>query len=112
MNFYDKVHEMVRALKETEEYKEFLKLKEDVKSKTDKMKMLKDFKAKQREAQMIYMQTGKPEEEKQKELENLYSILIHDENIRKMFECEMKLDVMLADMQKIVAEGIKDVIEM
>lgn len=112
MNFYDKVHEMVRALKETDEYKKYLELKKVVGDNAEKRNMLKDFKEKQREAQMIYINTGKPEENKQKALENLYSILIQDENIRKMFECEMKLDIMLADMQKIVAEGIKDIIEM
>lgn len=111
MNFYDKVHEMVRALKETEEYKKYLELKKVVATNLEKKNMLTEFKEKQREAQMIYMKTGKPEEERQKDLENLYSLLIQDENIRRMFECEMKLDIMLADMQKIVAEGIKDIIE-
>lgn len=112
MNFYDKVHEMVRALKETEEYKKYLEIKKIVSQNQDKKSTLKEFKEKQREAQMVYMNTGKPNEDMQKTLENLYSLLIQDENIRKMFECEMKLDIMLADMQKIVAEGIKDIIEM
>ena len=62
--------------------------------------MLKDFKEKQREAQMIYINTGKPNEDMQKVLENLYSILIQDENIRKMFECEMKLDSKIALTQQ------------
>lgn len=112
MNFYDKVHEMVRALKDTEEYKKYLEIKKIVSGNLEKKSMLKEFKEKQREVQMIYMNTGKPNEDMQKVLENLYSLLIQDENIRKMFECEMKLDIMLADMQKIVAEGIKDIIEM
>lgn len=112
MNFYDKVHEMVRALKDTDEYKEYLKLKKTVSENTERKGMLKEFKEKQREAQMLYINSGKPNEETQKTLENLYSLLIQDDNVRKMFECEMKLDIMLADMQKIVAEGIKDIIEM
>ncbi len=112
MNFYDKVHEMVRALKDTEEYKKYIEIKKIVSENADKKNMLKDFKTKQREAQIVYINKGKPSEEIQKDLENLYSILIQDENIRKMFECEMKLDIMLADMQKIVAEGIKDIIDM
>lgn len=112
MNFYDKVHEMVRALKDSEEYKKYVEMKKIVSENVDKKDTLKEFKEKQREAQMIYINTGKPAEDMQKDLENLYSLLIQDENIRKMFESEMKLDIMLADMQKIVAEGIKDIIEM
>ncbi len=111
MNFYDKVHEMVRALKETEEYKQYVELKKVISQNVEKKNMLKDFKEKQRAAQMVYINTGKPNEEMQKALENLYSILIQDENIRRMFEYEMKIDIMLADMQKIVAEGIKEIID-
>lgn len=112
MNFYDKVHEMVRALKDTEEYRKYLDIKKIVSANEEKKATLKEFKEKQREAQMVYINSGKPNEDMQKTLENLYSILIQDENIRQMFECEMKLDIMLADMQKIVAEGIKEIIEM
>ena len=44
-------------------------------------------------------------------MENLYSIIIQNENARKLLENEMKIDVMLADMQKIVGEGIKEIVE-
>ena len=31
MNFYDKIHELVRSLKQTNEYKEYLSIKETIK---------------------------------------------------------------------------------
>lgn len=111
MNFYDKVHELVKSFKETNEYKEYMELKAEI-SKDDKtFKMVKDFKEKQQAHQIEYMNTGKMNEDKQKELQNLYSILIKNESAKSLFECEIRLDVLLADMQKIVAEGIKDIIE-
>lgn len=111
MNFHDKVHELVRAFKETEEYKAYVNIKNNI-SKDEKVyAMLKDFKTKQQAHQMEYMNTGKMNEDSRKELENLYSILIQNEQARKLLESEMRLDILLADMQKILAEGVKEIIE-
>ena len=111
MNFYDKVHEMIRSFKEMGDYKEYINLKNSIKQDSKKSKMLREFKTKQQTHQMEFLNSGKLEEEHKKELENLYSILIHDEDIRKFLEYEMKLDVYLADMQKIIGEGINELLE-
>ena len=111
MNFYDKIHELVRSFKETDEYKEFMKIKENLAKDEKKYAMLKDFKEKQKTHQIEYISTNKINEESQKELQNLYSILIQTEEVRKLLECEMRLDILLADMQKIVAEGINEIVE-
>ncbi len=111
MNFYDKIHELVRAFKEMEEYKSYIDLKNKIKKDEKASEDLKKFKKIQQEAQMDYINTGKMNEETQKDLENTYSILIQKEEVRKFFEAEIKLDVILADMQKIIAEGIKEMID-
>lgn len=111
MNFYDKIHELVKSFKETSEYKEFMQLKGDIVKDEKAYSMLKDFKTKQKAHQIEYINTGKMNENSQKELQNLYSILIQNEQARKLLECEMRLDILLADMQKIVGEGIKEIVE-
>lgn len=111
MNFYDKVHELVKCLKQTEEYTEYLRLKESLKSDLKTYEMLKDFKTKQQQQQIVYMNTGKIDDNEKQALENIYSILIQNEDARKILECEMRIDVMLADMQKIVGEGIKEILQ-
>ena len=111
MNFYDKAHELVRAFKETGEYKNYMELKSKIKLQPEIAEKLKDFKVKQQEAQMGYINTGKVNEEAQKALENIYSVLIQNEETRKFFEAEIRLDVLLADMQKIIGEGIKEMID-
>ena len=111
MNFYDKVHELVKCLKGTSEYTQYLKLKNEL-SEDDKIfEILKNFKKKQQEQQIAYMSTGKIDEIEKKELENIYSILIQNDKARQLLEYEMRIDVMLADMQKIIGEGIKDILE-
>lgn len=111
MNFYDKVHELVRSFKQTNEYQEYLKLKAEIKLDEKLNKMVKDFKEKQQELQIKHINGTSMTEEEKQSMENLYSIVIQNEQARKLFEYEMKLDVMLADMQKIVAEGIKELVE-
>ncbi len=111
MNFYDKVHELARCLKETQEYKEYIKLKNELKSDTTNYNILKDFKEKQKEHQMMYISGKEIAKEQQDEMQNLYSILIQNEKIRKLLESEMKIDVMLADMQKIMGDAIKEIVE-
>lgn len=111
MNFYDKVHEMVRALKETKEYKEYIELKNNIKKDEKIYSMVKDFKEKQRELQIKHINGTQMTDEEKLAMENLYSIIIQNETARKMLEDEMKLDVMLADMQKIVGDGIKELVE-
>ena len=111
MNFYDKIHETVRAFRQTEEFKEFLKLKEEIKKDEKLYAMLKDFKDKQKEHQMKYLSGNKIEESETQNMQNLYSIIVQNEKARKLLECEMKLDVMLADLQKIIGDGIKEIVE-
>ena len=111
MNFYDKIDEMIRAFKQMDEFKEYVRLKEVIKKNTKYCDMLKDFKNKQQIHQMEFINSGKLSEEHQKELENLYSLLIQNNDVRKFLELEMKLDVYLADMQKLIGEGIKDMLE-
>ncbi len=111
MNFYDNVHNLVRSFKETEEYKEYIKQKDKIKKESSEFEALKTFKNEQRQHQIEYINTGKINEEKQLKLQKDYNKLIQNEDIKKLLESEIRLDVLLADMQKIIADGIKEIIE-
>ena len=111
MNFYDKVHEMVRTFKETNEFKEYLELKEKLKKEEDAYKRLKNFKEKQKKYQLEYIDGKEQNKEVLDEMQNLYSIVIQNETSRKLLENEMKINVMLADMQKIIGDALKDIID-
>ncbi len=111
MNFYDKVYELVRCFKETEEYKNYIELKKEIKKENKTADMLKEFKEKQMKLQTEYINSGKINETMQKELENTYSLLIQSDKARSFLEAEIRLNVLLADMQKIIGEGIKEIVE-
>jgi cell fate (sporulation/competence/biofilm development) regulator YlbF (YheA/YmcA/DUF963 family) len=111
MNFYDKVHELVHSLKETEEYKKYISLKEELKTEPKVYEMLKDFKKKQEEHQMNYINGKEMSEEELKNMQNLYSIIIQNEKARALLESEMRINIILSDMNKIVGEALKEIIE-
>lgn len=111
MNFHDKVYELVRCFKETEEYKEYIRLKKDIQKDGESYNKLKNFKDMQRQHQLKYINGDKIAEDELVNMQDMYTQIIKNENSRLLLEYEMKLDVLLADMQKIIADGVKDIIE-
>lgn len=111
MNFYDKVHEMIRCLKDTPEYKEYVSAKAEVKNNKELADKIVAFRDAQRAEQMKYIKGEAMSEETKAKLSGMYSEIIQNETGVRFFQAEIKLDVMLADMQKIISEGIQDVVE-
>ncbi|EGW38361.1 YlbF family regulator [Desulfosporosinus sp. OT] len=105
----DLAHELARTLKESNEFKQFLKSKEKVKSDASNHKMLREFQLKQweiREAQMLDQEIS---EEKQQELERLYSLVSINPTAREYLEAEFEVSRMVNDIQRIIGEAIQDV---
>ena len=50
------------------------------------------------------------DEEKMKKLEEMYATLVANQEIKEYFDLEVKFNVMIADVNKIIAEAIKDVL--
>lgn len=111
MNFHDKIYELIKALKETNEYKTFLSLKEEIKKDETSYKKLKTFKNKQQEHHMRYLEGKQIPENELQEMQDMYAELTKIESCRQLLETEIRINVLLADMQKILANGIKDINE-
>lgn len=111
MNFYDKVHEMMRSLKETPEYKEFMDAKKKVKENKELSDKIMAFRELQKAEQMKYIKGQSTDDASKAKLSQMYTDIVKEDLGVKFFQSEIKLDVMLADMQKIISEGIQDVVE-
>ena len=111
MNFYDKVYELVRNLKLTNEYQKYVELKKKVKQDNVLSEKIKVFKEKQMAYQKEYLSGKEMDEKEKQEMQQLYSLIIQSPIATEFFESEISLNVLLADMQKIIGEGIKDVLE-
>ena len=111
MNPYDKVHELVRAIKESREVKEYLALKEELFADVKNKEMIKDFREKQVEVQTLLMQGKEADAEKMEKLQSLYQILASNPKIKEFFDKEVQFDVMLSDVYKIIGEALKDIMD-
>ena len=111
MSFHDSINDLVVSFKDTQEYKEYLQLKQKLKQDDNVYNMLKDFKDKQNQVQISYLNGQDISKEKQEEMENLYSIVIQNDDCRKILECEMKINIILVDLKKSMGDAIEELVK-
>ena len=110
MQVYDTANRLAQEIRESEEYKEYKKLKDEIHNDAEKKQKVEDFEKLRYEVQLMAYTGEAKDEEKSKKLEEMYVTLISDENIKKYFDLEIKFNIMIADVNKIIAEAIKDVL--
>lgn len=110
MTVYDTTHELARQIKNSREYIEYKEMKDLINSKPELKKKVDEFEKLRYNTQVLTMQGEKDNEEKVKKLQEMYSILVADADIKKYFDMEVRFNVMLADINKIIGEAVKDVL--
>ncbi len=110
MNVYDEVNNLAKAIKESKEYNEYKKVKADLSTMSDLKKQVDEFEKIRYEEQLLAMQGEKQSEEKMKKLQELYEILVKNERVKDYFDKEVRFNVLIADVNKIIGEAIKDVL--
>lgn len=110
MNVYDTANRLAGEIRESDEYKEYKKLKDTLMSNSETRKKIEDFEKLRYEIQLMQYTGEEENEEKSKKLQEMYGLLIQDSQIKEYFDLEVKFNVMIADVNKIIAEAIKDVL--
>ena len=111
MNVYDTANRLAGEIKNSEEYANYKMAKQTLKLNHSLKEQMAKFEKLRYEVQLEMMQTGKNNEEKYKEMENEYAKLIEDEEAKRYFEAETKFNILIADVNKIIGEAIRDVME-
>lgn len=111
MNVYDTANRLAQELKQSEEYVNYKMAKETLNLKPDLKKKIQEFEEARYDAQITAMQTGKNDEEKTKKMQQLYIELIENDDARSFFEAETKFNIVFADVNKIIGDAIKDVLQ-
>ncbi len=110
MNVYDAVNNLARAIKDSNEYKEYKEVKEKIVKEPQLKAQIDEFEKIRYEEQLLAMQGEKQSEEKMAKLQELYKILVQNPDVKEYFDKEVKFNVMIADVNKIIGEAIKDVL--
>lgn len=110
MNVYDTANRLAHEIQDSEEYKSYKKLKDEIMSNADSKKKIEDFEKLRYDVQLMQYTGEEKDEEKTKKLEEMYAMLVQDNQIKEYFDLEVKFNVMIADINKIIAEAIRDVL--
>lgn len=109
MYVYDEANNLAKAIQESKEYLEYKKIKEQMQSNPEMKIKIDDFEKLRYEIQAMSFQ-GKQDEEKMAKLQEMYNILNADKNIKEYFDVEVRFNIMLADVNRIIGESVKDLI--
>lgn len=111
MDPYEKANELVQAIKASDQVKEYIKIKEELYKEDDCKNLIKEFRDKQVEVQSLLMQGQEADNEKMEKLQSLHQILVSNPRVKDFFDKEIQFDELLADLYKIIGEGVKDIHE-
>lgn len=110
MNVYDTVNKLAQEIKESDEFVNYKKYKELVKNNKETDEMIKKFEALRYEIQISAMQGLEINKDKEKELQDIYTELLARENVKEYFDAEFKFNILLADVNKIIGDSVKEVL--
>ena len=108
MNIYDTANKLASEIRDSKEYLEYKKLKEFINSSAVLKEKVNTFEKARYAAQIDVMQ-GKQDSEKLREVQNLYAELLKIDDMKKYFDAELKFNIMLTDVNRIIGECVKDV---
>ena len=109
MNVYDTANNLANEIKKSEEYVNYKMAKQALNLNTNLKEQIKEFEQMRYEVQMEMKQTGKNNEEKYKKMQDKYAELIENSEAKRFFETETQFNILIADVNKIIGEAIKDV---
>ena len=109
MYVYDEANNLAKAIQESKEYKEYKKAKEEVNQDIEMKKQIDEFERLRYDVQALSFQ-GKEDTEKMQKLQEMYSILNEDKKIKEYFDVEVRFNIMLADINRIISESVKELI--
>lgn len=110
MNVYDTANKLAQEIRTSEEFLSYKKAKQNLDSNVELKAKVDEFEKTRYDVQVLAMQGKEVEEEKNKKLQEMYTILIQNKEIKEYFDLEVKFNVMLADVNKIIAEAVQDVL--
>ena len=104
MNVYNEAHNLAKAIRESEEFKQYEAAKKSVSNNRVVTDMLNDFQTRQFELQARQlMGEASPDDENEK-IQELYSVMMKDPLSAQYLQCEIRFSMMINDVYKILGE--------
>ena len=111
MNVYDTANKLAQEIKQSEEFLTYQIAKQAINLKFELKQKIDEFEKARYEAQIVALQTGKDDENKMKHVQALYGELIQNEEASRYFDAEMKFNLLIADVNRIIGETVQSLIK-
>lgn len=111
MNVYDTANKLAGEIRTSNEYLEYKKIKEELDQNPEVKEKLRKFEEKRYEVQLEGLKGEEQDKTKLEEMQKIYIELMENELAKSYFDKELKFNVLLADVNKIIAESVQDVIK-
>lgn len=106
MNVYEEAHNLSKAIKESEEFKQYKLVNEKVKEKPELDNMLKDYMERQLQLQTKQMMGEEVTAEMTESIQKLATIVMADPLANEYLQVQMRLSIMIQDVYKILQDTI------
>jgi len=106
----DNANILANSIRESKEYLEYKEIKAKIFSDADLKKLVEEFEKIRYEEQLLELQGEKQSVEKMQKLQELYNVLVQDNDVKDFFEKEVKFNLLIADVNKTIGDSIKDVL--
>ena len=106
MNVYDEAHNLERAIKESEEFKQYDAARKKVEANPELKKMLDDFMQRSIELQAKQMAGEELTQEMMQAAQQMSAIVMSDPLAAEFMQCEMRFSLMMQDVFNIISEAI------
>ena len=104
MNVYNEAHSLAKAIRESEEFKQYEAAKKKVADNPTLIEMINDFQTKQFEMQAKLMMGETASESVNSQIQDLYNIMMKDPLSAQYLQCEVRFSMMMNDVYKILGE--------
>ena len=111
MNVYDTANKLAQEIKQSEEFLTYQIAKQAINLNFELKQKIDEFEKARYEAQIVALQTGKDDENKMKHVQALSGELIQNEEASRYFDAEMKFNLLIADVNRIIGETVQSLIK-
>lgn len=106
MNVYDEAHNLARAIKESNEFMEFDRMRKEVEQDNDVSAMLGELQKLQIEFQTAQMTGNQPDQDMISRMQSLSTMLATKPLAARFMQTEAAFSVMMNDVFKIIGEAV------
>lgn len=111
MNVYDTANKLAGELRQSDEYLNYKRIKSELDKNPDVKAKIREFEEKRYAVQLEALKGEEQEKTKLEEMQKIYIELMKDDLAKSYFEAELKFNVLITDVNKIIAESVQDVLK-